>query len=178
VLKLNLGCGSTKLEGYVNIDVEPACQPDLVLNFVTERLPYESETVDEVVMFHTIEHIQRHLHVRILSEIHRVLKNGGQVILSYPNFWICAQYWKENYQGQRDFWHATIFGRQLYPADYHVCAMDPTELEILLRDIGFERVRSLPEKTEVYNSITTGFAIDTKNYKDLLVEDLEGIIIR
>ena len=37
-LKLNLGCGSNKLEGYINIDGEASCKPDLVLNLY-EKLP-------------------------------------------------------------------------------------------------------------------------------------------
>jgi len=173
MLRLNLGCGATKLEGYVGVDVYPDNQPDVVCDFTKERLPYQDGEVDEIVMFHTIEHILKIKHVPLLVELRRVLKVGGRLCLTYPNFWECAQRWKNNTEGQRDYWHATLFGRQLYPSDFHVCAMDPTELEILLRDLGFGFIRSQPEPRDAWNSITLAFAIEVKTYKDLLVEDMQ-----
>lgn len=176
--QLNLGCGSTKLDGYINIDVEESCSPDLVCDFSKQSLPYEDKSIDKVVLFHTIEHIRKSLHVPILSEIHRVLKVGACVIISYPNFLECVENWKNNKQGQRAFWEATIYGRQLYPSDYHVCIMDPNQLEILLRDIGFDHVQSRPEPSELYNSITWGRKIEIQTYKDLLAKDYAAIEIK
>jgi len=176
-VKLNLGCGKTKLEGYVNIDVDSVIEPDLVLDFVRQPLPYETGSVDEVVMFHTIEHIQKFNHPLILREIHRVLRVGGSLYLSYPWFERCFENWKNNKLGFRDFWHATMFGRQLHPADFHFCAMDPTELEIVLRDVGFNQVKSIPEPEEDFNAITVGVKIATITYRDLLAEEFETTTI-
>lgn len=179
IFKLNLGCGDNKLKDYINIDTEKKCKPDLVHDFVEKTLPYKPKSIDEVVMFHTIEHIRKPYHPHILSEIFRVLKVGAPVYLSYPNFWECATRWKDNYMGKRDFWHATMFGRQLYPSDYHVCAMDPKELEILLKGIGFENVKSSAERQENYNSITRatrGKLLKTIDYEHLLSEELSRVV--
>lgn len=178
MLKLNLGCGSTKLEGYVNVDLEASCNPDLVFDFTKLYLPYEPDSVDEIVMFHTIEHIPKTHHVQILDGFWKVLKPGARLILSYPNFWECAQNWKNNYKGDRDFWHRTLYGRQLYPSDFHVCAMDPTELEVLLRDLGFINCLSHKEPVEDYNSITSAVKGTRTTYMNLLVKDLETTIIK
>jgi SAM-dependent methyltransferase len=177
-VKLNLGCGSTKLKGYIGVDGYEANQPDILCDFTKGPLPFVTGTVDEVVMFHCIEHIQKKLHSQVLNEIRRVLKVGGRLCLTYPNFWECAQRWKNNTEGQRDYWHATLFGRQLYPGDYHVCAMDPIELGILLRDLGFGYVVSRSEPVDQWNSITVGIAIEVKTYKDLLIEDLQNQVCR
>ena len=174
MLRLNLGCGSTKFEGYVNIDVEDSCKPDLVHDFTSKPLPYEDGAVDEIVMFHTIEHIQKGKHPVILGELRRVLKVGGRLILTYPNFWVCANNWKNNFQGQRDYWHATMFGRQLYQSDYHVCAMDPIELEITLRDCGFGQCQSKPEPVDTFNHVTVAFAVPFTTYKELLEKDFQA----
>lgn len=175
MLRLNLGCGSTKLEGFLGVDSFPDNKPDVLCDFTAGPLPFKDGEVDEVVMFHTIEHIQKKKHSFILNEIRRVLRIGGRLCLTYPNFWECAQRWKNNTEGQRDYWHATLFGRQLYPGDYHVCAMDPIELEILLRDLRFGSVLSRPEPRDVWNSITVATAIEVKTYKDLLIDDLQSM---
>jgi SAM-dependent methyltransferase len=174
-IKLNLGCGSTKLEGFTGVDSFPDNKPDVLCDFTAGPLPFKDGEVDEVVMLHTIEHIQKQKHPFILAEIRRVLRTGGKLCLTYPNFWECAQRWKNNTEGQRDYWHATMFGRQLYPSDFHVCAMDPVELGILLRDLGFGYVVSRPEPRDTWNSITVGIAIGgLKTYKDLLCDDLQA----
>ncbi len=50
---------------------------------VSRRLPYAAETFDFVFAGEIIEHI---MHTRVfLSEIHRVLKKGGVVIITTPN---------------------------------------------------------------------------------------------
>lgn len=156
-LKLNLGSGSNKIKGFTNVDCEDSCKPDLLFNFINNNLPFKKNSVDEIVMFHTIEHIQKRLHEHILTDCFRVLKVGGRLLLSYPNFKECYKRWESNHLGKKEFWHATMFGRQLYPSDHHVCAMDPPELEALLRTRGFDRIKSTEEKVEKYNSVTVAF---------------------
>ncbi len=48
-----------------------------------KKLPYEDKTYDAVISFQVIEHIKDDLHY--LEEIRRVLKPGGQAILTTPN---------------------------------------------------------------------------------------------
>lgn len=152
--KLNLGCGSNHIKGYLGLDVEKSCKPDIVHNFIKEPLPFKAQTIDEVLFFHTIEHIPKANHLGVLLEIFRILKRGAKVYITYPDFWECATRWKKNERGKREFWHATLYGRQLYPSDFHVCAMDPSELDCLLREIGFVNVLTRHEKQESYNAIT------------------------
>jgi hypothetical protein len=178
MLKLNLGCGLAKFEGYVNVDVEESVAPDLLINFAKVALPYQDGEVDEIVLFHTIEHIEKPIHPWLFKELRRVLKVGGRLIVSYPHFWICAKYWRENYLGMRDFWHMTLYGRQTYKSDYHVCAMDPVELEQLLSDCGFSKLKSFPETAEDFNYVTVGYAIPFMTYRDMLVKDFEESVVK
>lgn len=46
-------------------------------------LPFESESFDYVISFQVIEHIKQDL--EFVCEIHRVLRPGGQVIITTPN---------------------------------------------------------------------------------------------
>lgn len=154
-LQLNIGCGSNKIEGFINIDTEESCKPDLLHNIMEAPLPYEKGSVDKIVFFHCIEHVRKCYHRGILLEFHRVLKVDGILLISYPNFWECAQRWHENTGAQRRFWEATLYGRQLYETDYHICAMSPDELGETLYQSGFKNVKHTPELREIYNTITS-----------------------
>lgn len=177
-LRLNLGCGANKIKGYVNIDTEPSVKPDLVVDFTKQRLPYKNGTVDEIIFFHTIEHIRKIFHNVIISECSRVLKLGGKILISYPNFWECAKRWKDNEMGRRDFWEATIYGRQLFPSDYHVSAIDPDELKLSLIQWGFDEIYHAPEDPpNEFNSVTVGIKLKKPytNYVDLLKHDVDSM---
>lgn len=176
-VKLNLGCGITKLKGYINIDATKSCKPDIVCDVSRETLPFKPATVDEVVMFHTIEHIQKVFHVRTFLEIGRVLKKGGRFIVSYPDFWRCAINWKENLHGDKKFWEATIFGRQAYPGDFHVSLMESKELGINLKVAGFDKIKHKPEKTQPFNTITVCYKnLDRyKHHEEIISEDIDRV---
>ena len=175
MLALNVGCGSNKIEGYINIDTEESCKPDLIHNMLEKPLPYETGTVDRILFFHCIEHIRKGYHLGILAEFYRVLKPEGQIFISYPNFWECARLWHDNAGAKRNFWEATIFGRQLYETDYHVCAMNPDELAEMLDRCGFKQIISCPEPNEPYNAITFALKGDivVSNYEQLVANNIK-----
>lgn len=178
MLKLNLGCGSNKIEGFVNIDTEASCKPDVVCNFITNKLPYKTSSVEEVVLFHTIEHISKRFHPTILKEIHRVLKLGGSFIVSYPEFLKCVDNWKNNFRGQKEFWEATLYGRQLYSSDFHVCIMHTEDFVEVLRDCGFYVVNYYPEPIEHFNTVILCKKVARPpSYEDLINNDMKRAII-
>jgi len=49
-------------------------------------LPFEDHTFDLVFSSNVIEHIQRHIYLNYLKEIHRILVPGGLFILGTPNY--------------------------------------------------------------------------------------------
>lgn len=176
LLKLNLGCGEAKINGFTNIDTETACKPDLVCNFVLKKLPFLDSSVDEIVMFHTIEHIRKVYHKRILLDFWRLLKPNGTLVMSFPEFSRCYKNWSTNYQGKKEFWEHTMFGRQLYPSDYHVCAMDSGEFSDLLKDCGFIDLNISKEPKEAHNTILfTRKGAKPPNYEDLLREHMTNV---
>lgn len=137
-MKLNLGCGDDKFEGFVNLDSNPHCSPDLCIDIRFEDFPYEDNSVEEVWAIHSFEHIERKYWVVLLKEIQRVLVPFGKFVLSYPEFYKCAKLFIDN-RGDNSFWHATLYGRQLDPYDFHVSAMDTMELVQLFESAGFFR---------------------------------------
>lgn len=181
MLKLNLGCGDNKIPGYINIDSEKSCKPDLILDIAKRVLPYKRDSVDEILMFHCIEHLKKQFHRKILLDMNRILKPAAKLYLSYPNFWECAKLWYENKTGDRRFWEATLYGRQLYPGDTHVCVMNPDELAALLYECGFKDVISFPEPSQNFNTVTVA-AKDPKGpvptYETIVACDMQNMIVQ
>lgn len=75
VKKLNLGSGSRRLNGYCNIDV--SSHADLLLDLEKEPLPFPDGTIDTVVCISAINYFSRDRAQEIVTEVFRVLKQGG-----------------------------------------------------------------------------------------------------
>lgn len=83
-IKLNLGSGRRKQEGYVNIDNRESMNPDLRVD-VTNGLPFEAGTVSEVRAYDFLEHIPIGKVVPLIEEVYRVLKPGGRFVSLTPS---------------------------------------------------------------------------------------------
>ena len=80
--KLHLGCGNTRLEGYVNVDLDATHNPDVVLNLDDDWVMFEDNSIDEIKCHFVLEHIEwRHF----FEECYRVLKPDGILDVSEPN---------------------------------------------------------------------------------------------
>lgn len=84
-MKLNIGCGSDKRTGYLNIDAVEAVEPDLVLDLL-QKWPFSDTSVSEILAHDILEHFTREqLNTHILPEISRVLTKGGRLRFRTPN---------------------------------------------------------------------------------------------
>lgn len=156
-VKINYGCGETKLKGFINVDIEKKVKPDLVCDLRKTPFPYETGTVDTIQCIHNLEHIEQRFWSHVLCEFWRVLKPEGLLYLAYPEFERCAKNFLENAKGKRDFFRKTLYGRQLYPGDYHVVPMVTGEVVNYLLDCGFHNIKSTPEPAEPYNTFVVAY---------------------
>ena len=81
-LRIDLGCGINKPEGFVGVDVYPGSGVDIVAN-LSRRFPFEDNSVDEIRAHDVIEHIQDRIHT--MNEIWRVCKPGAKVDIRVPS---------------------------------------------------------------------------------------------
>jgi predicted SAM-dependent methyltransferase len=83
VVKINLGCGYRKIDGFVNLDYRPEVDPDMVCD--CRKLPFDDNSVDEVRAVDFLEHIPTGQTIGVINEIWRVLKHGGKFMHETPS---------------------------------------------------------------------------------------------
>lgn len=81
-LKIDLGCGDSKPEGYMGIDLENFDGVDIIAD-LGKGIPLQDNTAAILRANHFIEHIFNS--EMIMSEIYRVLKPGGVAIITVPS---------------------------------------------------------------------------------------------
>lgn len=84
IRKLNIGCGSHLLAGWLNTDLSPELPTIIYLN-ARQRFPFKDEIFDYIFSEHVIEHISYRDGVKMLTECLRVLKKQGKIRISTPD---------------------------------------------------------------------------------------------
>ena len=79
--RVNLGCGSKILDGFVNVDAKAGPGVDLVHD-VFSPLPFKD--CDEIHGYHIFEHMQRWQAEEVLRDWVSCLKPGGLLVLELP----------------------------------------------------------------------------------------------
>jgi predicted SAM-dependent methyltransferase len=89
--KLNVGCGFDLKEGYINLDVVDY-GGNMIHDLNSVPYPFEDNTFDEIFCSHILEHVNN-FHSTI-SEIYRILKPGG-ILVVYAPFFLNTKYFGE-----------------------------------------------------------------------------------
>lgn len=82
--KLNIGCGSKILKGWINADFIKAEGVDLVLNLNKYPWPFNTNSIEEIYADNVLEHLDNF--DMALKECHRILKKNGTVLIKVPYF--------------------------------------------------------------------------------------------
>lgn len=82
MVKIDLGCGSVKKEGFIGLDFVMAPGVDHVLDLTRDRYPFDDNTVDYVFSSHFLEHIGAPNH--IFQEIGRICRDGAKIEIWTP----------------------------------------------------------------------------------------------
>ena len=82
--KLNLGCGQFPKKGYVNLDIYPDAKADIFHDLNQFPYPFEDNSFSLIEADHVLEHLDDP--IKIMKEMHRILKPGGEIIIKVPHF--------------------------------------------------------------------------------------------
>jgi hypothetical protein len=81
-LKLDLGCGQSKQEGFTGVDIVKMDGVDVVADLFTFPWPFDDDSVEEVFASHFIEHVPDL--PATMNELYRVMKDGAKVRFVHP----------------------------------------------------------------------------------------------
>lgn len=152
--RLNLGCGDKILPGYINVDVAKSRNgntPDLLCD-LKDLSVIETNSIDEILSVHVIEHFWRWEVDAVLKEWLRILKPNGKMILECPNLISACEAFLhdpdatsgQGPEGQRTMW--VFYGDPAWqdPLMNHRWAYTPNSLKKLMRHAGLCNVRQEP----------------------------------
>jgi predicted SAM-dependent methyltransferase len=140
-MKIHLGCGKRFLQGFIHIDI--ADFPHIDHNSSVEKLPFISdETVDEIYTSHTFEYFDRVLAAEVLTEWNRILRKGGKLYMTVPNFQSLIEIYTSTSKLENII--GPLFGRWInssaVPALYHKTVWDQNDLTKYLSAAGFSNI--------------------------------------
>lgn len=124
VLKLNLGSGTLKIEGFQNVDRKSGQE--------VFPLDFQTGSADEIRASHILEHFPEGQIKAVLTEWRRVLKPLGIVRIAVPNL-------KEAYarQSQDPLWPHYIMGGHVDGNDIHHSVWTKSKLVHAMLEAGF-----------------------------------------
>lgn len=167
-MKLNIGSGNKKINGFTNMDVQKLENVDIVHDLTTFPYPFETNSIEEIVSQETLEHLPfRKLHL-ILAEWHRILTIDGRITIQVPDIGAMCRYYAENkictcvprkadkYSDYKadpncfrcsgkavihpERWQYAFSGAQKHPWDAHLNHFTKEYMEFEMEKVGFNNI--------------------------------------
>ena len=174
MIKLNLGCGIGILSGFINVDacfsiadiehgirthtgpyqnafIEPGAE--FIQADIRDLVPtaFQPDYADFALLNNVIEHFPMAHVIPALTQIFRVLKPGGEILVMTPDFNCLARLWMDRIASKvgrlqesdlHDYHYIAevIYGNQNGIGEFHSVPMTPDYLRITLAAAGFERI--------------------------------------
>jgi predicted SAM-dependent methyltransferase len=109
--KLNLGCSIYKIDGFINIDIDPKVNPDLAIDIKEISKYFKENSVDFIYASHFFEHLKYEEALITMAHCAQILKPFRNLIIVVPDYSKCSNMSVEDSEriilGQGS--HKTIF---------------------------------------------------------------------
>jgi len=83
-MKLDLGAGNRKKQGFTTVDNNILVSPDFLVDLNKVPYPFKDNSIDEINACHVLEHLNEPF--TIMKELHRILKPNGKLRIQVPHF--------------------------------------------------------------------------------------------
>ena len=84
-MKLNLGCGTKKLDNFINLDIDKSVNPDVCWDLDQFPYPFNDNSFDFIYSNHVLEHLDPTKKLRLFEELYRISRPNGLIELRMPH---------------------------------------------------------------------------------------------
>jgi len=84
MVKLNLGGGKQRINGFLNVDLIKTSQTDVVHDLNVFPWPFKDNSVDAIIMDNVLEHLKDI--TLVMKELWRICKNKARIKIFVPHF--------------------------------------------------------------------------------------------
>lgn len=106
-VKLHMGCGHQRLAGWINVDSNRSCKPDLVAD-LAKPFPFKSNSVDYIHSEDFLDQIELADAYVFFQESHRILKDNGVMRILTPNLYEFAKRYFKSDKGLIKLWNREV----------------------------------------------------------------------
>src|SRR5277367_3361139 len=118
-MKLHIG-GQERKDDWKILNVQPGSHVDYVGDF-RDLSQFADDSVETAYASHVLEHVGQVDVVRVLTGVRRMLRPGGQFLVSVPDLDVLCHLFMSPWATVPMKWHAMrmIFGGQVDAHDFH-----------------------------------------------------------
>lgn len=138
--KLNIGGGSLRQDGFVNIDLCPDAD---IKHDLRKPLPFGDGEIDEILAVHVIESFYQWELTDILKDWYRVLKLGGKMTIEFTDLDSSINMYLSPEEETSRYGRWGLHGNQKEPDNpivYHHFVYRKDEVNNLLKLVGFNNI--------------------------------------
>ena len=138
---LHIGCGDINAQGFINLDARPQSHVHIVTDNLFHLTMVPDAAFDFVYMSHVLEHVSHRDLVSTLREMNRILKQGGVLRVSVPDFDDIIYMYQISSNDIAAI-EQPLMGGQDYPFNYHYCVFNEAHLRKMMLKGGFQETRA------------------------------------
>jgi len=107
MMKISLGSGGVRFDGWIHVDADPQWQPDVCMD-LRDPLPFDDASADFMQSEDFLGQLTLDEAEAFFRECHRVLKPGGVLRLLTPDLHLLLGYYMDGDLRLRDLWEGEV----------------------------------------------------------------------
>lgn len=167
--KVNLGCGTKLLDGWINVDIID--YPNVLKHDLRKPLPFNDNSIDFFFSEHCIEHFSQKDGFSLIKEIYRCLVPNGVVRITVPNLEFIVECYNNN---KLDAWESVNYipktkcnlMNDAFCKWGHMWQYDFEYLKLILKSAGFINIYKQLHKISDYKELNN---IETRPFTGELI---------